>query len=351
MDAKSRHESRRTGFTLVELLVVIVIISLLIGLLTPAVIAVRNKAKVTADKVNITNLAMSLEQYKTKYTDYPPDFFGLDPAFPDEVRAAAQARVLRHFRKAFPRYVPGNARDDRNDDTWDRFVRDVQHATGGVADNSGNVDGGMDVTLLNPASAMVFCLGGPPDVNTKKLLGFSADPRYPFNPQGARMPKLFDFPETQLHGFDVDASEWNQWPTYGPKGMKIPYVYFRPRSFQGRMEYAYSPGADPNASELWPLFHEVAEGNVCVPYLVDVTDPDNPGAADDPDMKRTWNSPDTFQIISPGLDEEFGEADTEDFRVTSTGKVLPNDSDHDFSNDYDNVTSFGESTIEDEVDE
>ena len=56
--------TRRGGFTLVELLAVIMIIALLAGLLTPAVMRARNSARNAAIKAEIDMLHMAIMNYK-----------------------------------------------------------------------------------------------------------------------------------------------------------------------------------------------------------------------------------------------------------------------------------------------
>ena len=58
-------ERNRSGFTLVELLVVVVIIAILIGLLLPAVIGARERARQTQCSNNQHELALAVVQYET----------------------------------------------------------------------------------------------------------------------------------------------------------------------------------------------------------------------------------------------------------------------------------------------
>ena len=55
---------RRSGFTLVELLAVIMIIALLAALVTPAVMRARNTARNAAIKAEIDLLHMAIMNYK-----------------------------------------------------------------------------------------------------------------------------------------------------------------------------------------------------------------------------------------------------------------------------------------------
>jgi prepilin-type N-terminal cleavage/methylation domain-containing protein len=78
----------RRGFTLIELLVVIAIIAILAGLLIPAVIAAKGKAKITKAKTEMEGLVTAIKAYETEYSRMPADKAGeqfsvANPASPD----------------------------------------------------------------------------------------------------------------------------------------------------------------------------------------------------------------------------------------------------------------------------
>src|SRR5215472_6130474 len=63
--------NNRKGFTLIELLVVIGIISVLAGILLPAVNHMRRVAQITGQKADFQTITSGLEAYKAEFGDYP----------------------------------------------------------------------------------------------------------------------------------------------------------------------------------------------------------------------------------------------------------------------------------------
>ena len=71
MSQTTKSPSKRTGFTLVELLVVISIIGVLVGLLMPAVQAAREAARRTDCSNRVRQLALATHMHHNSYRYFP----------------------------------------------------------------------------------------------------------------------------------------------------------------------------------------------------------------------------------------------------------------------------------------
>ena len=202
MDAQTvaPRPATRRGFTLVEMLTVVVIIGILASIVTGVAWRVRVRAGVTAIRLEITNIEGALDIFKSKYHAYPPDF-------------TDDAAVTRFIATAWPHYP--------NPENWKNVI---------------------PAEVRNPAAALVFWLGGP--IGTDGMpMGFSPNPRNPFETTttGGRVGPFFDFnpdrirdlnygnatPTTRLYYFQPNASSGTE-----------PYVYFRARA-----DKTYTTGA------------------------------------------------------------------------------------------------------------
>ncbi len=148
-----RSDARRSGFTLVELLVVITIIAAIAGLTIPAVGMVMNSVRQSAMKAEITTIESGIDAYYTKHNDYPPDFSDWNivkrhylKIFPDI--ANSELNLLFALCDTFPDNDPTAVPPTSPAPTYDPFVMDR-------------------------AEALVWALGG-----------FSSDPQYPFTGSG-----------------------------------------------------------------------------------------------------------------------------------------------------------------------
>lgn len=77
--ARQGGACRSTAFTMVELLTVLVIIAILVALLIPAVAMVRNMAKETQQKAQLTTIEMALTAFRNDYGDYPQSSWDRPP--------------------------------------------------------------------------------------------------------------------------------------------------------------------------------------------------------------------------------------------------------------------------------
>ena len=75
---KNANYSTQRGFTLLELLVVLGIIAMLAGLVGPQVMKHMGESKVKAAKVQIEDLAQTLDMYKLDVGSYPTTDQGLE---------------------------------------------------------------------------------------------------------------------------------------------------------------------------------------------------------------------------------------------------------------------------------
>ncbi len=78
--AKNRSSNRRRGFTLVELMVVIVIIAVLAALLFPAFSSMRENANVTLCKNNLGQIQKAVFSYEAAFNRYPSSWNGTPAA-------------------------------------------------------------------------------------------------------------------------------------------------------------------------------------------------------------------------------------------------------------------------------
>src|SRR4051812_13683620 len=137
----------RRAFTLVELLVVITIIGILAALITVAAIGALKKAQEAQIKAEINQVATAVDDYKNKYTAYPPncqtDGSGATTPIDDN---GVLTDVRRHIKQLAPR-------SQESDDM--AFVLTGQGPADKTKFTSGELKGG-----ITASEAVVFWLGG-----------------------------------------------------------------------------------------------------------------------------------------------------------------------------------------------
>jgi prepilin-type N-terminal cleavage/methylation domain-containing protein len=271
---KLTNRKHGSGFTLVEMLVVILIVGILAGLISATAMRALRRAKVARITVEIHQLDMALDQYKRQFGEYPPDFSDLS----DD----GKSMIMRHIAKAFPRLVlTGNTVALQ----WQSLRDEIYNTT------NPHVDLNILVTNnnLNPSTALRFWLGGMPDAQNKPI-GFSKDPAHPFdNTTPSRIGPFYDFDPGRLPL--SPATELGKY--YAPgiiPGNGQPYIYLRAEQGQPepkREYYSY----DPSNTTTPYTFKQGSSG--AKPYW----DQRNMG----------WVNPTSFQILCCGLDGKFSQ--------------------------------------------
>ena len=69
---------KRHGFTLVEMLTVLAIITILVGLLVPSLTMVRRVAKETKQKAMLASIEVAITAFRNDHGDYPPSWYDVD---------------------------------------------------------------------------------------------------------------------------------------------------------------------------------------------------------------------------------------------------------------------------------
>jgi prepilin-type N-terminal cleavage/methylation domain-containing protein len=193
------QRSRPRGFTLVELLAVIMIIAMLAALITPAVMRALASARNAAIKAEIDMLHMAIMNYKNEYGSFPPCLSGAVPPI----------REVRHLRRLFPRLATDS-------DALNQIALARTGTSGAITDSTCM----NQITQLTPRTALVFWLDG-----------FTSDPTSPLYPYSSRQ-KLYDF----------DSSRKSQ-TTTTPR--RFTGAYFA--SGKPEAEYWYMPSGTPAA--------------------------------------------------------------------------------------------------------
>lgn len=89
-----RRDVASSGFTLVEILVVVAIIGLLAGLILPSLMSAGGKAKITETSFLIEKITAALQTYEHDWGDYPPTSLKHYGAFTNNINDGIESLVV-----------------------------------------------------------------------------------------------------------------------------------------------------------------------------------------------------------------------------------------------------------------
>jgi prepilin-type N-terminal cleavage/methylation domain-containing protein len=347
MRSTATRRTPRHAFTLVEILVAIGILVLLAAIATPVALNALKSAQASALKMEVNGLADAIEQYRSKYGDYPPD-------------GSNWTILERHCRKAFPQILETELNLLRRD-----RLTSLNYKGPGFP----SADSEIDFRVMSPAEALVFFLGG-----------FSSNPQRPFTGPGgpfalvpgsttayqynpARENAFFEFNSGQLTlttssfgGQTVtvsnDESRFQMGdaanglpeiddllPVYLDKYQRAPIVYFDSRT------YAIPDPLGTGAAIVYVNRISSPQFGTAVPYLSDEM---NTTIAP---SQNYFQNKQSFQIVSAGLDGIYSDAlgvftskstpniGVGDLQVYQRGMKTASKS---TSNTYDNTSNFSD---------
>src|SRR5262245_15991337 len=116
MKLTQTNQSKRAGFTLVEMLVVVVIIGVIMGLISAAVVKARAAGTAARNRAEISQLELAVEAFKQKYGVYPPSKLMLAKKksyYPTSTPALAELAQdsIDFLTRVFPRLASPNPMD------------------------------------------------------------------------------------------------------------------------------------------------------------------------------------------------------------------------------------------------
>jgi prepilin-type N-terminal cleavage/methylation domain-containing protein len=295
----SRRRIFRRGFTLVELLMVIVVISILVALILPALRGASRNVRVTEVKTEIEALDRAIADFKAVFGVEPPSRIVLYEQASGWTNTDPETRRSKALiRRLWPQF----------DFTINRDIN-----------RDGDTD---DVIAITGAECLVFFLGGLFIPNNQgdftqggAMVGFSKNPANPFSFASANSARVGPF-----HEFKP-----NRLVILDPTGRKIP-SYLDPLPDQSA-PILYLSSYEGRG-------YEQADLAVFGDTSLDMSNVYRQNSNNGP----PWNGK-SYQIISPGFDGRYGVG----------GKFDPNTAETDLTGnrepERDNITNFHNSTL------
>lgn len=300
---------RRGGFSLIEMLIVIVIIGILAALILPAVSRAQVGVNEAATITEIKQIELAINQFKAKYGVEPPSQI-IIAATP-----AAWANVPPQHKAILSRI-------------WPQFRFDSGYVCPSWWANTPSAQSNNGVIGLNSGECLAFFLAGVMPTGSSgggtgfgPASGFSSNPSTPFDPNAAtRVPPFMEFDAGRFR--DTDSNGFPEYVDRLPAPEKRPYLYFS--SYEGQGYHVTGTDSElPTGLSIKDVYRNHNAGGLI------------PGNATFgfPPLK-----PNSFQIISPGYDGEYGSGGVFNPELPDSGLTDVNGQSDKLA--FDNLTNF-----------
>lgn len=264
------------GFTMIELMIVIVVIAILAAMLLPAITNVRRTAQIARVTVDIKNLEKAIADFKLKFNMEPPSSFKVYEVGSDWLNATdtLSKQSLAHVRQMWPNYDFSGIQDVNND---------------GSPNGPFSLEGAECLLFFLGGNGAITAAGTPPQPN-----GFSTNPSKPFASGGSRIGPFIEIDLSKL----VDSDGDHNYELLDPlPNQTKPYQYFN--SYGGR---GYQVANEVLTSTTLKGPYVKVDAKWLPTSWASASTPEPPLAAT---PSNAWNGK-GFQIISPGFDGEYG---------------------------------------------